>query len=80
MIRVLVVDDHPLFRDGLTGLLGTVPDVEVVASVGNGEAAVREGSRLATDVVLMDLNMPGLPGLEAIRRLGRLRFRPLCSS
>ena len=76
MIRVLVVDDHPLFRDGLTGLLGTVPDVEVVASVGNGEAAVREGSRLAPDVVLMDLNMPGLPGLEAIRRLGRLRPPP----
>jgi len=76
MIRVLVVDDHPLFRDGLTGLLGTVPDVEVVASVGNGEAAVREGSRLAPDVVLMDLNMPGLSGLEAIRRLGRLRPPP----
>jgi DNA-binding NarL/FixJ family response regulator len=76
MIRVLVVDDHPLFRDGLTGLLGTVPDVEVVAAVGNGEAAVREAARLFPDVVLMDLNMPGLPGLEAIRRLGRLRTPP----
>ena len=76
MIRVLVVDDHPLFRDGLTGLLGTVPDVEVVGAVGDGEAAVREGARLSPDVVLMDLNMPGLPGLEAIRRLARLRPAP----
>jgi DNA-binding NarL/FixJ family response regulator len=76
VIRVLVVDDHPLFRDGLTGLLGTVPDVEVVGAVGDGDAALRDAARLYPDVVLMDLNMPGLPGLEAIRRLGRLRPRP----
>jgi DNA-binding NarL/FixJ family response regulator len=76
VIRVLVVDDHPLFRDGLTGLLGTVADVEVVGAVGDGESAVREGARLSPDVVLMDLNMPGLAGLEAFRRLGRLRPAP----
>jgi DNA-binding NarL/FixJ family response regulator len=69
VIRVLVVDDHPLFRDGLAGLLATVDDVEVVDAVGDGETAVRRALELAPDVVLMDLNLPGLPGLEAIRRI-----------
>ena len=69
MIRVLIVDDHPLFRDGLAGLLATVPDVEVVGSVGEGDQAVQHALRLTPDVVLMDLNLPGLPGLEAIRRI-----------
>lgn len=69
MIRVLVVDDHPIFRSGLAGLLATVDDVEVVDAVGDGESAVRRSLELAPDVVLMDLNLPGLPGLEAIRRI-----------
>ena len=69
MIRVLIVDDHPLFRAGLAGLLATVPDVEVVGSVGDGEQAVQHALRLSPDVVLMDLNLPGVPGLEAIRRI-----------
>ena len=73
MIRALVVDDHPLFRDGLVALLGTVPDVEVVGAVGTGEDAVRavtgEAPGRAPDIVLMDLNLPGMPGLEATRRI-----------
>jgi DNA-binding NarL/FixJ family response regulator len=69
MIRVLVVDDHPLFRDGLVGLLATVAEVEVVDAVGDGESAVRRSAELAPDVVLMDLNLPGLPGREAIRQV-----------
>jgi DNA-binding NarL/FixJ family response regulator len=70
-IRVLVVDDHPLFRDGLTGLLSTVDDIEVVGAAGSGDEAVRLCGELAPDVVLMDLTMPGMPGLEATRRIVR---------
>lgn len=69
MIRVLVVDDHPLFRDGLTSLLGTVEDIEVVGSVGDGQSAVRRALELRPDVVMMDLNLPGVPGLEATRQI-----------
>lgn len=69
MIRVLVVDDHPLFRDGLGALLATVPDLEVVGSVGDGASAVRRAVETRPDVVLMDLNLPGVPGIEATRRI-----------
>ena len=69
MIRVLVVDDHPIFRQGLTGLLATVEDVEVVGSAGTGEDAIRNAVELGPDVVIMDLNLPGTPGLEATRRI-----------
>lgn len=76
MTRVLVVDDHPLFRDGLAGLLSTVDGTDVVGSAGDGETACRMAAELAPDVVIIDLNMPGMPGLEAIRRLARLDPAP----
>ena len=69
MIRVLVVDDHPLFRAGLVGLLETVSDVEVLDAVGDGDLAVRRAAELRPDLVLMDLNLPGTPGLEATRQI-----------
>ncbi|MFQ6171412.1 response regulator [Oryzobacter sp. R7] len=76
MTRVLVVDDHPLFRDGLVGLLGTVADIVTVGSAGDGATAVAMASQTRPDVVLMDLNLPGMPGLEATRRI--LAERPDC--
>ncbi len=69
MITALVVDDHPLFRDGLVGLLDVIEDVEVVGVVGDGELAVSRSLELRPDVVLMDLNLPTTPGLEATRRI-----------
>ena len=69
MISVLVVDDHPLFRDGLVGLLDVIDDVDVVGAVGDGEEAVSRTVELQPDVVLMDLNLPTTPGLEATRRI-----------
>jgi DNA-binding NarL/FixJ family response regulator len=67
-LRVVLVDDHPVYRAGLARLLRE-SGVDVVAEVPNGEAALGAVEELAPDVVVMDLNMPGLSGLEATRRL-----------
>jgi len=68
-IRVLLVDDQPLFREGVHTLLSLQPDLEVVGEADNGEEALRLAARLRPDVVLMDLQMPVLDGVEATRRL-----------
>jgi len=68
MTRVLIVDDHPVFRDGLAGLLAIVPGVDVVGSAGSAEEALADLARTAPDVVLMDINLPGVSGVEATRR------------
>ena len=68
-LRVLIADDHPLFRDGMRGLLATQPDMEVVGEATTGEEAVRLVGELQPDVVLMDVKMPGGGGIEATRRL-----------
>lgn len=68
-IRILVADDHPHFRDGLRALLLSAPDLEVVGEAGDGERAVSLAARLQPDVILMDLNMPGVGGIEATRRI-----------
>ena len=70
-IRVLVVDDHTLVRDGIRALLQLVVDVEVVGEATNGKEALEKVEQLAPDVVLMDLAMPIMGGLEATRRIRR---------
>src|SRR5438093_5252549 len=67
--RLLIVDDHPVVRQGLRAFLETRPDFEVVGEAGDGEAAVAEAARLRPDVILMDLVMPGIDGVEAIARI-----------
>ena len=69
MIRVLIADDHAVVRQGLRTFLGLQEDIEVVGEAADGEQAVAEAERLAPDVVLMDLVMPRMDGVEAIRRL-----------
>ncbi len=69
MTKVLIVDDHPLFRDGLAGMVATLIDVEVVGSVGSAEEALADLARTAPDVIFMDVNLPGISGVEATRRV-----------
>ncbi|GAA1782164.1 response regulator transcription factor [Luedemannella flava] len=68
-MRVLIVDDHPLFRDGVSGLLSSVPGTTVVGTAATAEEAVREATLTRPDVVLLDLNLPGGSGLTAIPRI-----------
>ena len=68
-IRVLIADDHPVVRQGLRALLGTQAGIEVVGEAEDGSAAVAAADRLAPDVVLMDVVMPEVDGIEALRRI-----------
>lgn len=71
MIRVLLVDDQTLIRQGIAMLLELEPDLEVVGAVGDGRAAIEAVERLHPDVVLMDIRMPGMDGVTATRELSR---------
>jgi DNA-binding NarL/FixJ family response regulator len=72
-VRILVVDDHPAFRRALTSALRMIDDIEIVGEAGGGEAACREAELLAPDLVLMDLSMPDLSGIEAMRKIHERR-------
>jgi len=74
-IRLLIADDHPIVREGLRTLLSEEADIEVVGECSSGEQAVTDAGRLEPDVVLMDLRMPGLGGLGALKRIRMLRPR-----
>ncbi len=67
--RLLIVDDDPLVRSALTFMLGGQPDLEIVGEAGDGDEGLAMASRLRPDVVLMDIRMPGMNGLDATRRL-----------
>ncbi|MFP4394004.1 MAG: response regulator [Anaerolineales bacterium] len=69
VIRILIVDDHPLVREGLQAVMALEPDMEVVGEAADGQIAVRKAARLRPDVILMDLLMPEMSGGEAIQAI-----------
>ena len=68
-LRIVIADDHVLFRDGLRALLAAAPDTELVGEAATGDEAVALATALQPDVVLMDIQMPGLNGIDATRRI-----------
>lgn len=72
MIRILIVDDHEVVREGLRSILETDPDFKLVGEAADGGEAVRLAAELTPDVVLMDLSMPGVGGIEAIEQIKAL--------
>ncbi len=74
-IRIILVDDHHLVRLGLTAYFSTLPDIQVIGEAGTGEEAVRLAGELTPDVVLMDLIMPGMDGVEATRQVKKVSPR-----
>jgi two-component system NarL family response regulator len=73
-IRILIVDDHPVVRAGLTSMLGTQADLEVIASASSGEAALAMIGGIESDIVLLDLRMPGISGVETILEMKRAGY------
>jgi two-component system, NarL family, nitrate/nitrite response regulator NarL len=70
-IRIIIADDHAIFRDGLRRLLATQPDFEVVGEASDGKEAITLSQQLKPDVLLLDLAMPRVPGMEVLRELAR---------
>jgi DNA-binding NarL/FixJ family response regulator len=68
-LRVLIADDHPVFRDGIRTLLEATPNIKIIGEATTGDQAVALAERLQPDLILMDVQMPGLNGIEATRRI-----------
>ncbi len=73
-IRLVIVDDHALFRRGLMGLLEDMPEFTVVGEAGNGKDAVQVVQKMQPDIVLMDVNMPQMDGIEAVQKIRELQL------
>jgi len=71
-IKVLIADDHVFYREGVRALLSNVPDVEVVGEANNGEEAIAQTKDLQPNVILMDLKMPGMNGIDATRKINEV--------
>jgi DNA-binding NarL/FixJ family response regulator len=69
LLRVLIADDHPVFRNGMHALITSLPEMEVVGEATTGDEVVTLAANLLPDVILMDLKMPGISGIEATRRI-----------
>ncbi len=80
MIRILLADDHPIVREGLRALLETQTDFKIIAEAANGEEALHLTAQLQPDIILLDLEMPLMDGVAAIRRLRQLSSRTTASS
>ncbi len=70
-VRILLIDDHPLFRQGATWTLSNQPDLDIIGEVADGQAAIQQADILLPDLVLCDINLPGMNGLEVTRILKR---------
>ena len=68
-LKIIVVDDHILFREGLTNLLSSQPDMHVIADVGTGQEAIKAALELNPDLILMDVGLPDMQGFEAVKQI-----------
>jgi two-component system response regulator DegU len=74
MIKVLIADDHAMFREGIKQILELEKDIKVIALAENGEEAISKAIQFIPDVILMDINMPKLNGIEALKKLGEMEY------